>query len=131
MLRIFPGMAKAKHTILVVEDDPLLLDLYRLKLRAEGFAVVTATNGREGVEAALVSKPELILLDILMPEVDGYAALKKLKSDERTKKIPVIIFSNLSQSWEIEKGLKLGADDFVIKTSLTPAQLAEKVKEYF
>ncbi|OGY51032.1 MAG: hypothetical protein A2951_02850 [Candidatus Buchananbacteria bacterium RIFCSPLOWO2_01_FULL_56_15] len=124
-------MAKAKHTILVVEDDPLLLDLYRLKLRAEGFAVVTATNGREGVEAALVSKPELILLDILMPEVDGYAALKKLKSDERTKKIPVIIFSNLSQSWEIEKGLKLGADDFVIKTSLTPAQLAEKVKEYF
>ena len=124
-------MAKAKHTILVVEDDPLLLDLYRLKLRAEGFAVVTSTNGREGVEAALVSKPELILLDILMPEVDGYAALKKLKSDERTKKIPVIIFSNLSQSWEIEKGLKLGADDFVIKTSLTPAQLAEKVKEYF
>jgi len=117
--------------ILVVEDDPSLLDLYRLKLREEGYTVVTATNGREGVEAALVSKPELILLDILMPEVDGYAALKKLKSDERTKKIPVIIFSNLSQSWEIEKGLKLGADDFVIKTSLTPAQLAEKVKEYF
>ena|SRR3989344_3677128 len=124
-------MAKAKHTILVVEDDPSLLDLYRLKLREEGYTVVTATNGREGVEAALASQPELVLLDILMPEVDGYAALQQLKADPKTKKIPVIIFSNLSQNWEIEKGLKLGADDFVIKTSLTPAQLAEKVKEYF
>ena len=124
-------MEKEKPTILVVEDDPSLLDLYRLKLREEGYTVVTATNGREGVEAALASQPELVLLHILMPEVDGYAALQQLKADPKTKKIPVIIFSNLSQNWEIEKGLKLGADDFVIKTSLTPAQLAEKVKEYF
>ena len=124
-------MAKVKHTILVVEDDSLLLDLYRLKLAEEGFAVVTAMNGREGFEAALASQPELILLDILMPEVDGYAALRLLKTDPKTKAIPVIIFSNLSQDEEIKKGLRLGADDYVIKTSLTPTQLAEKVKEYF
>lgn len=124
-------MAKVKQTILVVEDDPLLLDLYQTKLRQEGYLVVTGTNGQEGFEAAIEHRPRLILLDILMPQVDGYAALKKLKADARTKKIPVVIFSNLSQSWEIEKGLKLGADDFVIKTSLTPAQLAEKVEEYF
>ena len=124
-------MAKKQYKVLVVEDDPLLLDLYRLKLTGEGHAVVTAINGREGVEAAQAARPDLILLDILMPEVDGYTALRQLKASPATKNIPAIIFSNLSQDAEIKKGLKLGADDYVIKTSLTPTQLAEKVKEYF
>jgi len=124
-------MSKSKIKILVVEDDPALLELYRLKLTEEGYETFTADNGQVGFETALINEPGLILLDILMPEVDGYEALKELKSNEKTKKIPVIIFSNLSQREEIEKGLKLGATDFVIKTSLTPSQLAQKVKEYF
>ena len=73
---------------------------------------------------------KLILLDILMPDVDGYEMLAGLKKNEKTKNIPAIIFSNLSQKEEIEKGLKLGAKDFIIKTSLTPAELEHKVKEY-
>ena len=115
----------------MVEDDPFLLELYQMKLNEEGFEVFVAHNGREGSEVAEANQPELILLDILMPEVDGYEMLKKIKASAQTKKIPVIIFSNLSQREEIEKGLRLGAADFIVKTSLTPLQIAQKVKEYF
>jgi len=124
-------MSAKKSKILVVEDDPFLLELYQTKLNEEGFEVFVARNGREGFDVAAAQQPELILLDILMPEVDGYEMLKKIKASAQTKKIPVIIFSNLSQREEIEKGLRLGAADFIVKTSLTPLQIAQKVKEYF
>ena len=124
-------MSAKRSKILVVEDDPFLLELYQMKLNEEGFEVFVAHNGREGFEVAEANQPELILLDILMPEVDGYEMLKKIKASAQTKKIPVIIFSNLSQREEIEKGLRLGAADFIVKTSLTPLQIAQKVKEYF
>lgn len=121
-------MAKVKTKILVVEDEAFLLDLYQTKLVQEGYEVFVASNGGDGYTAAEAHQPQLILLDILMPKVDGYAMLKKLKANVVLKSIPVILFSNLSQRSEIEKGLKLGAADFIIKTSITPAQLAEKVK---
>ncbi|OGY54991.1 MAG: hypothetical protein A3A24_01775 [Candidatus Buchananbacteria bacterium RIFCSPLOWO2_01_FULL_46_12] len=124
-------MKRLKSKILIVEDDPLLRELYQLKLAEEGFAVFTAQNGEEGFAIAAREVPELILLDIMMPKVDGYEMLKKVKHDSRTNKIPVIIFSNLSQREEIEKGLRLGADDFIVKTSLTPLQLAARVRQYF
>jgi len=124
-------MSKPKPKILVVEDDSLLLDLYRIKLAEDGYEVFTASNGQEGFDQAKEHLPKLILLDILMPGVDGYEALRKLKVNQKTKKISVVIFSNLSQKEELEKGLKLGADDFVIKTSLTPTELSEKVRRYF
>ena len=124
-------MKRLKSKILIVEDDPLLRELYQLKLAEEGFAVFTAQNGEEGFAIAAREVPELILLDIMMPKVDVYEMLKKVKHDSRTNKIPVIIFSNLSQREEIEKGLRLGADDFIVKTSLTPLQLAARVRQYF
>lgn len=123
-------MAKKKLKILVVEDESFLLDLYQIKLEQAGFEVVKAGNGNEGVSLARLEQPGLILLDILMPQIDGYEMLAKIKSDPKTKNIPVIIFSNLSQKEEIEKGLKLGASDFIIKTSVTPAQLEQRVKEF-
>jgi DNA-binding response OmpR family regulator len=123
-------MAKAKSKILVVEDEELLLDLYEKKLEEVGYDVIKANDGIQGVSLAQLELPSLILLDILMPKVDGYEMLKKIKADKKTKNIPVIIFSNLSQKEEIEKGLKLGAKDFIIKTSVTPTELVIKVKEY-
>jgi len=123
-------MPKAKVKILVVEDESFLLDLYEMKLKQAGYEVIKASNGEEGISLAQLELPRLILLDILMPKVDGYEMLKKLKNDGRAKNIPVIIFSNLSQKEEIEKGLKLGAKDFIIKTSITPTELEAKVKEY-
>lgn len=123
-------MAKQKTKILVVEDEESLLYLYGMKLEQSGFEVIKASNGREGLSLAQLEMPKLILLDILMPDVDGYEMLAGLKKNEKTKNIPAIIFSNLSQKEEIEKGLKLGAKDFIIKTSLTPTELEHKVKEY-
>ena len=123
-------MIKVKTKILVVEDEPFLLDLYQTKLLQEGYEIFIAQNGAEGIEMAKNHLPDLILLDILMPKVDGYGLLKAIKSDKNTKNIPVIIFSNLSQKEEIEKGLKLGASDYIIKTSVTPTQLAEHVAAF-
>jgi DNA-binding response OmpR family regulator len=119
-----------KIKVLVVEDEELLLDLYVTKLRQCGYDVVKAHNGRQGITLAANELPRLILMDILMPKVDGYEMLRNLKQSSKTKNIPVIIFSNLSQREEVEKGLQLGAKDFIIKTSLTPTELAIKVKEY-
>ncbi len=123
-------MVKKKIKILVVEDESFLLELYEMKLEQAGYEVIKASNGEEGISLAQLELPRLILLDILMPKVDGYEMLKELKSSNKTKNIPVIIFSNLSQKEEIEKGLKLGAKDFIIKTSITPTELEAKVKEY-
>lgn len=122
-------MPKAKTKILVVEDESFLLDLYQQKLVQAGYEVFVARNGAEGLEMAQKHFPGLILLDIIMPDVDGYDMLRKIKTAKETKNIPVVIFSNLSQKSEIEKGLKLGANDFIIKTSVTPTELVTKVKE--
>lgn len=106
------------------------MDLYQTKLNQDGFEVIKAENGLAGVSLATLEKPNLILLDILMPQVDGYEMLKRLKANKATARIPIIIFSNLSQRAEIEKGLKLGAKDFIIKTSVTPSEMVDKVKSY-
>ncbi|MFA6215941.1 MAG: response regulator [Patescibacteria group bacterium] len=123
-------MSKNKTKILIVEDEEALLDLYAIKLEQSGYDVIKAGNGEAGKSLAALELPNLILLDILMPKVDGYEMLKELKSNPKTKKIPVIIFSNLSQKDEVEKGLRLGAKDYIIKTSITPTELITKVKEY-
>ena len=96
-------MPKKKIKILVVEDEEFLLQLYEMKLEESGYDVLMASNGAEGFSLAQLEKPDLILLDLLMPDVDGYGMLKQLKSMKETKNIPVIIFSNLSQKEEIER----------------------------
>ncbi|MAF13651.1 MAG: response regulator [Parcubacteria group bacterium] len=123
-------MAKKKVKILVVEDEGFLLNLYQARLEQAGYEVIKGSNGAEGFSLASLELPDLILLDVMMPQVDGYEMLQKVKANPKTKKIPVIIFSNLSQKEEVEKGLRLGAKDFIIKTSVTPTELAAKVKEY-
>jgi two-component system, OmpR family, alkaline phosphatase synthesis response regulator PhoP len=124
-------MPKSAAQILIVEDEADLLDLYQTKLIQAGHQVLIARNGAEGLVMVERHQPDLILLDILMPKLDGYTMLKKLKADKATKNIPVIIFSNLTQKEEIEKGLKLGANDYIIKTNSTPTQLTERVEEFF
>ena len=120
-----------KCKILLVEDEKNILEIYEKKLELAGYDVIKASTGAEGLSLAQLEKPKIILLDILMPEADGYQMLQGIKKNETTKNITVIIFSNLSQKEEIEKGLKLGAKDYIIKTSVTPAEMVEKVNEYF
>jgi DNA-binding response OmpR family regulator len=114
--------------VLIVEDEPALLDIYATKLRMNGYQVITAKDGIEGIEAAIHEDPHLILLDVLIPFKDGFEVLKDLKSHPKTKDVPVIILSNLGQEYEVKRGLALGAESFLTKANLTPARVVEEVK---
>ena len=115
------------HKILLIEDDATLLDMYRLRFEKEGFDFFTANRGKIGIELAAKERPDLILLDIVMPEMDGYQVLEQLKKTAATKEIPVVMLSNLGQHEEIDHGMKLGAADYFIKASLTPSDLVARV----
>jgi len=115
--------------ILLVEDDPFLIDIYTTKLKEAGFSVEVATDGEEGVRKAKEKPPSLIILDIVLPQIDGWEILKKIKEDKNLKPIPVIILSNLGQKNEVERGMKLGAAKYLIKAHYTPSQVVEEIKE--
>jgi DNA-binding response OmpR family regulator len=118
-----------KKTILLVEDDAFVSDIYHTKLSQEGYNLMIAENGLEALKKIEEKIPDLILLDIVMPYMDGIEVLKKLKENEEWKKIPVIILTNLSQKEEVEEGLKIGANDYLIKSHFTPSEVVEKVKK--
>ena len=117
-----------KQTIMIVEDDSFVMDIYKTKLSQEGFSVVEAENGVEALKKLKMTKPDLMLLDIIMPYMDGLEVLKKMKENEDTKNIPVILLTNLSQKEEVDKGMELGAKDYLIKSHFTPSEVLEKIK---
>jgi DNA-binding response OmpR family regulator len=114
--------------ILIVEDDRFLRELIARKLRNEGYEVLEAVDGEEGLKKIKEEKPDLILLDLILPGIDGFEVLAKTKEDPNVAQIPVIILSNLGQREEIERGLKLGAIDYLIKAHFTPGEIIEKIK---
>ena len=117
--------------ILIVEDEQFLSDMYKMKFEHEGYKAVVAKDGPEGLELAKKEKPDLVLLDLVLPGMDGFKVLSELKKDSATKGIKVFIFSNLGQNSEIEKGEKTGADGYFIKANMTPSQLMEKINGLF
>lgn len=121
-------MIKKKKTILIVEDDLLLLKIIAEKLTGEGFNVATAKDGVEGLKKAISSHPDLILLDILMPKMDGVTMLKKLREDKKSLATPVILLTNVSYGEQIDEAIKHGVQDFLIKTSWTLDDVVEKIK---
>jgi len=123
-----PDEAK-KVKVLIVDDDAFLSGIYATKLELDGFAVVSARDGDEGLKAALKEIPDLILLDVLMPKLDGFEVLKRLKAEETTKHIPVIMLTNLGQKEDVEKGLQEGAADYLIKAHFVPAEAVAKIKK--
>lgn len=120
-----------KKKILIIEDEEYLSEMYKIKLVAEGYDVIIANDGKEGLEMAYLEQPDLILLDLMMPKMNGFQVLEKLKEKERTSKIKVYILSNMSQTDEIKKGVSLGADGFLIKANLTPTQIADFIHKVF
>ena len=119
-----------KIKVLLIEDEKEVAELYKLKLTLDGYEVVTAENGQEGLDKANSYRPELIFLDIKMPEMDGFEVLKKLRAAARTKDIPVVILSNFDEQDLIEKGLTLGANEYVIKSQFTPEDISNKIKSW-
>lgn len=115
-------------TILLIEDDEMLHTMYTQKFTKEGYDVKSAYNGAEGVALSETEKPDIILCDIIMPKMDGFAALKKMKKNPVTANIPVILLTNLGQEEDIRKGKELGAADYFIKANHTPQEVVDKVK---
>ncbi len=122
-------MAEEKKVILLVEDDKFLAELYSTKLNLEGYETDLATEGKKGLRMAKEKQYDLILLDVILPGMDGFEILKNLKSDKKTRGIPVILLTNLSQKDEIMKGLELGADDYLIKAHFMPSEVVKKIKQ--
>ncbi len=115
--------------ILIAEDDKYLANAYRVKLEKENFEVLIVAQGKELLEEVEKYKPDLILLDLLMPVMDGFEALKKLKENEKTRDIPVLIASNLGQKADLDKGMELGAEDYIVKSNLSLKNVVKKIKE--
>jgi DNA-binding response OmpR family regulator len=116
--------------VLIVEDDEFLRSLTAKRLEKDGYQVVVAVDGESSLGIASEQMPDLILLDLLLPGLNGFEVLDKLKSNDETKAVPVIVFSNLGQQEDIEKATKAGADDFLIKANFTLDDVVSKINSF-
>ena len=116
-------------SILLVEDDPFLVDIYGTKLKEAGFSVQVAIDGKDVLKKVKKDMPDLLLLDIVLPNFNGWEILRKIERDDKLKTLKVVILSNLGEKEEIEKGLKLGAARYLVKTHYTPSEVIEEVKK--
>lgn len=115
--------------IVLVEDDPLLIDIYSTKFKESGFEVQVVDRGDAAAARILKEKPDLVVLDIVLPQQDGWEILKAVKSSDETKDVKVVILSNLGQKEEIEKGMALGAAGYLIKAHHTPSEVVREIKK--
>ncbi len=115
--------------VLIAEDEETLLDMYTIKLEKEGFEVFGAHDGEEAVKLAKESNPDIILLDIIMPKIDGFSALEEMRKEKSLDKVPIIMLTNLGQKEDIDKGKEFGANDYLVKANTTPAEVVEKINE--
>lgn len=116
--------------ILIIEDDKFIQGMMYKKFQADGFEVLTALNSVEAFNILNQSQiPDLIVLDLLLPGVDGFEILKNLGENENFKKIPVLVFSNLSEAKDVKRAVSLGAKDFLVKANFTLDELVARVKD--
>lgn len=116
-----------KKSIMIVEDDIFVSDIYQVKIHAEGLEAIVAMNGMEAIKHLEDgAKPDLILLDIVMPYMDGMEVLRRLKANDEWKEIPVILLTNLSDKSQVDECLGMGAKDYIIKSHFTPSEVMAK-----
>lgn len=122
-----------KHKIALIEDDLNIKEMYKMKLELSGYNIITAEDGKEAVELVKKVKPDLVLLDILLPKKDGFEVLKEIKdsTNKKIKSIPVVMLSNLSSKEDISEAKKLGASDYFVKAKTSPREIVEKVSKFF
>lgn len=118
-----------KKKLLIIEDDASLIDIFKTAIDERKFNLLFAADGDEGIKKAQTEIPNGIVLDILLPGKNGFDVLIELKNNQKTKKIPVIILSNIGQEDEIKRGLQLGADDYMIKADFTIDQVLNKIEQ--
>lgn len=117
-------------TVLFIEDDPLLLKMYETKFKSEGFKVLAAQDGEEGLRLASSERVDLIILDLMMPKLSGLDMLERLRSQSHGKTHVVIVLTNLTKEEEIKRAMDLGVKEYLVKADLTPNEVAAKVKAY-
>jgi len=121
-------MANPSKKILIIEDEDIIIEVLEKKLKEAGYETDIARDGKKGIEKAKEVKPDLILLDIMMPVMDGFEVMENMNKDEELKDIPVLIVSNSGQPVELNRARELGADDWLIKTEFDPIEVLEKVR---
>lgn len=115
--------------IVLIEDDIYIRRLYELGLKKAGFEVKSAENGKQGLELIESENPDLILLDVIMPELNGFEVLKQLHELDKIKKYQIVMLTNLGQEEDLKKALKLGAKDYIVKSDYTVSQVIKKIKK--
>ncbi|MEA2088510.1 MAG: response regulator transcription factor [Patescibacteria group bacterium] len=118
---------KKQIKILIIEDDSFLSDFYGKKLSDKNYEVFIASDGEKGVKIAKEKKPDLILLDLVLPKMSGFDVVKELKSGD-CKNIPIVLLTNLNEKENIDKALDMGVEDYLIKVYFTPSEIVEKIK---
>ena len=113
--------------ILIVDDEVQLVEMVKLRLEANGYSVITACDGQEGLDKARIEKPDLIILDLMLPKIDGYKVCTMLKFDEKYKNIPIILFTARAQQEDEKLGKEVGADAYITKP-FEPQVLLDKIK---
>jgi DNA-binding response OmpR family regulator len=116
--------------VLFIEDDAAVAEMYRLKLELDGYTVTIAPDGEHGLKLAKENPPDIIFLDIRLPKMDGFAVLEALRADPTLLHVPVIILSNYGEAELVDRGLKLGALDYLIKAETTPSTLSRGVGKW-
>lgn len=120
---------KHKPSVLLIEDDIFLAGIYQTKFELEGFHIVIARDGEEGLRFAAKDPPDIVLLDILLPKLDGFEVLAQLKAQDKTKHIPIVMLTNLGQKEDVERAMSGGAVDYLIKAHFVPSETVARVKK--
>lgn len=118
-----------KQKILIIDDDPFILEMYVLKFKEEGFQIETAKDGKEGLKKIKEYEPDVVLLDIVMPIMDGFDVIRSLKRENVQTNAKIVLLTNLGQKDDVERGMQLGAHDYIIKAHFTPSEVVKKVKD--
>lgn len=116
--------------ILIIEDDEFLIDTYSVRLKQENFDVASVRDGEAAFEKAKKFMPNLIILDLILPKKDGFKVLEELKGNAKTREIPILIASNLDQEESIQRGLRMGAANYFVKSNISINELTDKCNKY-
>lgn len=127
-LELLQSMSLRKKKILLIEDDRFLAGMYEKKLILDGFLVHVAHDGLEGIQEIRSFRPHVVLLDLLLPKKSGFEVLRVLKAKKTTASIPVIVLSNLSQTQDVERCMKMGASDYLVKSHFLPSEVLQKIQ---
>ena len=114
--------------ICIIDDDPFIVDMYVLKFQEQGFTVETAGDGRMGIDKIREIKPHAILIDVVMPGMDGFAVFQEIQKEQLIPKPKIVFLTNFGQKEDVDRGIAMGADAYIIKAQFTPSEVVEKVK---